>query len=194
MRDGLAALGRRFDRVFVISLPRAAERRARLAERLRGLQFELHLGIDWRDLSANLLAREGYDEAAARRVSRLSRAMRPGQIACAISHRQIYQQMVERQIGAALILEDDACVDEAQLAAGLAALDELPADWELVYLGYSNFERVTLKERAGGSLIWRWRARGSSSGRRPRSGGSIRARSAPTCSARGCITGRTRMA
>ncbi len=142
------ALNRFFDRIFVITLPRATERQARVRERLAGLDFQFHLGADKLELDPARLAREGYDERAARRVSRLSRAMTPGQLGCALSHRQLYEETVRNGWRRVLVFEDDATPRLDDLPALPAALEQLPPDFDLVYLGYTNFERVTFGDRA----------------------------------------------
>lgn len=141
-------LQRAFDRIFVVTLERATERQARVRERLAGLHFEFHLGVDKRALDAERLRAEGYDEAAARRVSRRSRPMTPGEIGCALSHRQLYRAALEHGWERVLVFEDDVVPRTADLGALPAALAQLPVGWELLYLGYSNFERVTAGQRA----------------------------------------------
>ncbi len=137
-----------FDRVFVITLARASERRAVLAKRLAGLDYTIHYGVDWRQLDCAQLEREGYDERRARQASRLGRPMQLGQIACAISHRRVYEEILAAGLRRALIFEDDVVPRPAQLPLLSAVLDELPPDWDLVYLGCTNFERVTARDRA----------------------------------------------
>jgi glycosyl transferase family 25 len=141
-------LHRAFDRIFVVSLARATDRQARIRERLAGLRYELHLGVDKRDLDPARLLAEGYDEAAARRASRLSRPMSPGEIGCALSHRQLYRAAVQQGWGRVLVFEDDVAPRREELAALPAVLGQLPPSWELLYLGWTNFERVTLRHRA----------------------------------------------
>ena len=93
MQAAWEELQRAFDRIFVVTLERATDRQARVRERLAGLDFQFHLGVDKRALDAERLRAEGYDAAAARRVARRSRAMTPGEIGCALSHRQLYEAL-----------------------------------------------------------------------------------------------------
>lgn len=147
MQAAWEELQRAFDRIFVVTLERATDRQARVRERLAGLDFQFHLGVDKRALDAERLRAEGYDENAARRVARRSRAMTAGEIGCALSHRQLYQAAVERGWERVLVFEDDVR-PRPDLGALPAVLAQLPAGWELLYLGYSNFERVTAAHRA----------------------------------------------
>lgn len=142
------ALNRFFDRILVVTLARAKERQARLRERLAGLDHELRLGFDKAELDVPALVRAGgYDPARARRVDRFDRELNPGQLGCALSHRKIYEDMVREGWRRVLVLEDDVVPRLADLAHAAAALAELPEGWELAYLGYENFETVTLRDR-----------------------------------------------
>jgi len=141
-------LNRWFDRIWVVTLARAADRQARVAERLRGLDFRFHLGADQADLDLEALARAGsYDPRRARAVDRHGRPMTPGQVGCAISHRQLYEDAIRSDHRRVLVLEDDVVPDAVALASLPAALAELPPEWELAYLGWTKFEDVTLGDR-----------------------------------------------
>lgn len=142
------ALNRFFDRILVVTLARATDRQARLAQRLAGLRHELVLGFDKAELDFPALVREGrYDPARARAVDRFGREMNPGQVGCSLSHRKIYEDAVREGWGRVLVLEDDAVPRLEALGEAAAALSELPEGWELAYLGYENFETVTLRDR-----------------------------------------------
>ena len=146
--DPFAALNGFFDRILVVTLARAKDRQARLRGRLAGLRYELVEGFDKALLDVADLARAGsYDPARARRVDRFDREMNPGQIGCSLSHRKIYEEAVRNGWRRVLVLEDDAVPRLADLSTAAAALSELPEGWELAYLGYENFEEVTLRDR-----------------------------------------------
>lgn len=77
--------------------------------------------------------------------------LRPGEIGCFLSHRKAWKEIVQRQLDAALIVEDDLQVDEAQLRLVTEVLRNtsqnfsfvqlpvrpLPRDCELVHRGQS---------------------------------------------------------
>lgn len=142
------ALHRTFDRIFVVTIERAVERQERVRARLAGLDYRFHHGMDKRLLDPARLAAEGYDQAADRRAARHSKPMSQGQIACAVSHLQLYRAAVEHGWQRVLVFEDDVVPRGPDLAMLPGALRQLPEDWELAYLGWSNFERVTLRHRA----------------------------------------------
>jgi len=62
----------------------------------------------------------------------------PGEIACALSHRKVYETMLDRRLESALILEDDVKVKKEHLEPLKVSLEHLPPNWELAYLGYAH--------------------------------------------------------
>lgn len=141
-------LGGFFDRILVVTLARAKDRQARVRERLAGLPYEFVEGFDKAHLDKATLAREGlYDEATARQASRYGRDLTLGHLGCSLSHRRIYEETIRHGWRRVLVFEDDVVPRPAELSTAAAALAELPPDWELVYLGYENFETVTLRDR-----------------------------------------------
>lgn len=148
-----AALNAYFDRVFVVTLERAKDRQARAQARLAGLDHALHLGADKLTLDWDRLRADGlYDEARARAASRHGKTMSPGHVGCSLSHRQLYEATVRNGWERVLVFEDDLVPRPDGLARTADVLAQLPQSWELVYLGWQNFERVTLRDRAKEAL------------------------------------------
>jgi glycosyl transferase family 25 len=136
------------DRIFVVSLPRAAERRARTRERLAGLEFRFLDATDKLDLDRAKMRAEGiYDERRTPRAFRHKGEMPIGQVGCSISHRRIYEEIVRNGWRRTVVLEDDVVPIAAALAALPDAVRQLPPSWELCYLGYLGNEKVTAKAR-----------------------------------------------
>ena len=136
------------DRIFVVSLLRAVERRARVRERLAGLDFRFLDAVDKLDLDRERLRADGiYDESRTPRAFRHRADMPLGHVGCSLSHRKIYEQIVERGWRRVVILEDDAVPDAAALELLPAALGQLPEGWELCYLGYLGNVTVTPRAR-----------------------------------------------
>jgi glycosyl transferase family 25 len=134
-----------FDKIFVVTLPRFAERQQRMNEHLKGLPFEYFYGADKLELNYEEAKTNGiYDEAQAKRLQRQGKALNLGEIACSLSHRNIYASMIKEGWQRILILEDDALPLFHQLELLRETISELPANWELVYLGYLKHEKVTL--------------------------------------------------
>jgi GR25 family glycosyltransferase involved in LPS biosynthesis len=167
VQDALEFLNGWADRVLVVSLPRATDRQARLAERLRGLRYELFPATDKRTLDRERLLREGvYDESRTRRAFRHTRDMNLGEIACAISQRRVYEEAVRNGWARTVVFEDDVVPLAASLPLLPAALSQLPPGWDLCYLGYARNEAPTARDRAKRALyvalaplrLVRWRA------------------------------------
>lgn len=109
---------------FVIHLARATQRRA-LVERLVSegpVKMQVFDAVDGRTLPEDVL-RESYSETP------LSWPPYPfvigvGEIACFLSHREVWRRMVQDGIDFALILEDDVEMDAAQVGRVVAFVIE----------------------------------------------------------------------
>jgi glycosyl transferase, family 25 len=136
------------DRIFVVSLARATERRARVRERLAGLDFRFLDAVDKLDLDREKLRAAGvYDERRTPRAFRHRVDMPLGHVGCSLSHRRIYEQIVEHGWKRVLVLEDDVVPVASALELLPAALGQLPPTWELCYAGYLGNETVTPRAR-----------------------------------------------
>ena len=141
--NSIAYLQKYFDRIFVVSVPRFSDRHQRVSQQLQGLSFDFFWGADKLQLDAAQVKQDGtYDEWQAKKLQRQGKPLNLGEIACSLSHRMVYQEMINNNWERVLILEDDVVPLTAQLIELPAALDELPHNWELVYLGYLKHETV----------------------------------------------------
>ena len=134
-----------FDKIFVVTIPRFTDRHKKVAESLQGLPFDFFQGFDKVQLDLERAKQDGtYDEAKAIKMQRQGKALNSGEIACSLSHRMVYEEMVKHNWEKILILEDDVLplVENMDLLSN--ALKELPDEWELVYLGYLKHETVTI--------------------------------------------------
>ncbi len=97
--------------IFVLTLRGDDERRTALIDSLdaRGLHYELVYGVDGRE---GLPSK--YESMVDRKLaqSRLWRPLSDGEIACALSHQQIYLEIMKRGLPGAVILEDDVRVGD----------------------------------------------------------------------------------
>lgn len=133
-----------FDRIFVVSVPRFTDRHSSVQQHLEGLHFDFFWGADKLALNADTLGQDGiYDEQRAISLHRHGKPLNLGEVACSLSHRMVYEEMIKNNWSRVLILEDDVLPLYDQLEQLPATLRELPPDWELVYLGYLKHEKVT---------------------------------------------------
>lgn len=133
-----------FDKVLVLTVPRFKERQEKVKQRLSGIRFEFFFGADKQELSESFI-REQYrfDKKNTLAPGYYFKPMNSGEIACSLSHRMIYQAMIDQQWKRVLILEDDVVPDHQQLSLLGDCLNELPADWELFYLGYLKNQKIS---------------------------------------------------
>lgn len=97
--------------IFVLTLDGDDARRAGLTTMLEklGLPYRLHFGVDGRQgLPSDVEGMVDRDGAFVKNGRELS----DGEFACALSHRSIYQEVVKQKAPGAIVLEDDAIVDE----------------------------------------------------------------------------------
>jgi len=135
-----------FDKVFVVSVPRFSDRHERVKERLQNLPFEFFWGADKEEIDLETAKTDGaYDEARTKKLQRFNKALNPGELACSLSHRYLYESIIKNNWSKVLVLEDDAWPLQQNFSLLPKALKELPADWDLVYLGYLKHEVVTPK-------------------------------------------------
>lgn len=132
--------------ILILTLEGDEARRQPLLDALdaAGLPWQLFLGVDGRrglpDRYLTMIDREG-----ARR--RTGRPMTDGEFACALSHRAIYETILERGWAGAVVLEDDAIL-QPDFAAFLQA-------------GQHRVETMALLDyRFGRALLWQRRRAG----------------------------------
>lgn len=118
--------------IYVINLPRDADRMQRMASQLDGLglAFEQVPAVDGRDLSPS--QRHALYDAEANRRS-FHQPLVDGEIGCYASHLEVWQRVVEAGAPTALVLEDDVTLTPA-LGPVLRAIAALALDWDMVKL------------------------------------------------------------
>lgn len=76
-----------------------------------------------------------YDKKKA--LKSIGRELMLGEIGCALSHKKVYQKMIDENIEVALVLEDDVTF-ESLLDKALNSVELFPKAWELVLLGHHS--------------------------------------------------------
>lgn len=118
--------------VFVVSLARATARRADMKKRLAaaGVKFEFVDAVDGAELD---LAKYQH------RIK--DKKMSPKTIGCFLSHYNLWQRIADEKISFAIILEDDALLNNDFMKTA-AQLPNINWYWEVINLCYSHRIRV----------------------------------------------------
>lgn len=143
-----ADFARHFGAVLVIS-KKGDHPRKRTMEKVLGtcgIAFEFFDATMGNELSAEEIAAV-YDEQAALHHKTIPRKLHVSNIGCCLSHRRLYAEIERRELPSALILEDDAQPLPERLSHLSQCISELPADWDLLYLGIRGHRRAPLSFR-----------------------------------------------
>lgn len=128
-----------FDAIYVITIERATARRTKLAPLLEGLNYQFFYGMDKRLLENDpQLLSSIYSEIKAKQYHRYSKPMTIGHVACSLSHRMVYEDILKRNVQRALIFEDDVVPQPECLQHLPKVLAQLPDNWDMLYLGYDK--------------------------------------------------------
>ena len=115
--------------IWMISLERAVERRTFVESGFRdlGLPYEIVTGVDGSALSDDQ-QRAG---SQVRALFHMGRRLTEGTLGNAMSHLAAYQRMVEEQVPAVVVMEDDA-LPTLDLLDVIDAVGSFPDDWDVV--------------------------------------------------------------
>lgn len=139
MIQELKLLNDYYDKIYVLSVHAAEERRKLFAERFNGLDYSFFYGADKNNFTINeLIEKKVYSELLTKEHHRYNKVMKPGEIACSWSHRMIYEDMLKHNYSRMMILEDDGVPDPAMIKQIPTILAEIPADCELLMWGWDK--------------------------------------------------------
>jgi len=129
--------------VRIINLETSVERRLHMQEQMAAM------GLDYRIFPAvngDLLTQDEIDEtySADAALSRRGRHLSKREIGCAFSHIRLYQEILDNEFRAMVILEDDVLIDKEFLVL-IEQYRHFPKDWDIVFLGY-NIRARSLNE------------------------------------------------
>jgi glycosyl transferase, family 25 len=124
--------------VFVINLDRSPERHALMAQRCQelGIRFERFRAVDGTDIPDSL--RRYFSDASGRIVSPL----RPAEIGCYASHLGVWRRIVDEDLPAAVVCEDDADLPGNFEAIVRETISRLPTGWDMVKLSAKPYHAV----------------------------------------------------
>lgn len=120
--------------VRIINLETSTERRLHMQEQMpvTELDYRIVPAVDGHSLSQDEIDEICHANGVLlRRGSHLS----PGETGCALSHIGLYREILDNDIKAMVILEDDVRVDKRILLA-IEQYHHFPKGWDIVFLGY----------------------------------------------------------
>lgn len=129
--------------VFIISLAEATDRRKRIEQVFHdiNLDFTFVDAVDGR--SFNVLEQPIYD--APKRLRSFGKHLTGGDLGCILSHKKIYQNIVDNNIEQALIFEDDVIL-RPDFMKILQQLISLNLDYDMIrFLGSAKLERLKMR-------------------------------------------------
>ena len=139
MQSGFEKLNEYFDKIFILSLPSLPERIDYITNTCTGLNYEFFWGIDKALTSLeelkqqNLYNKERYNSLYQKREN-----INLGMLCCSLGHLNIYKEIIQKGYKRTLILEDDVIPVFNNLMTLDSTLQDIPSDWELLYLGYEK--------------------------------------------------------
>ncbi|MFC3093192.1 glycosyltransferase family 25 protein [Alteromonas sediminis] len=146
--SALNILNQHFDHIYVLTLKQAEARQHNIRRILNGCNWSFFYGCDKHNLDPeNLEAKGLYDDIKHKATKRTSRSMKLGEVACSISHKMMYQDMLDNGYEHVLILEDDVLPLPERIMCLTQELEQLPNDWEVLMLGYYGAKLPQLKYR-----------------------------------------------
>jgi glycosyl transferase family 25 len=141
MKRDFGPLNSFFDKIYILTLPRLQDRIEAFTRELDGLNYEIFYGIDKEQVTLDALKQQGiYSTAAYTDFYKRQPDMATGMLCCSLGHVKIYESIIANQYERVLILEDDAFPLPENLPLFSQMMKELPANWEVFYLGYENNE------------------------------------------------------
>lgn len=135
-----------FDKIILLTIERNVPRLEIIKNVLNGLNYEVFIGVDGSKLDLKKMIESGevsenidaiYKQTNIDYMNMpFAKPIHINQIACALSHVKIYHYIKENNFDKILILEDDVISVEKNLKYLSETLEQVPNDWEVLYLGH----------------------------------------------------------
>lgn len=136
--------------IFIINLPQSTERLEACINSCQklGLTAEVFVATNGREIldhpennhdlfSKVVLQDQTHIDLPLGRHVTMDDPLSPGEVGCALSHLRLYQEILDRKLEYALVLEDDAILKEPCVAT-LKAIVERKDQWDIVQLSHDS--------------------------------------------------------
>ncbi len=131
--------------VFIINLLQDIEKK----EHIKNLCTAYNLSPEFiKAVNGKSLSNKEIENAYSKEnaINIFGRELSRGEIGCALSHKKIYQKMVNKRINEALILEDDVEFN-SELLNVINTINSFPEKWNLILLGHHSCKKRDLETR-----------------------------------------------
>jgi GR25 family glycosyltransferase involved in LPS biosynthesis len=123
----------RFDATLVISLAAFGERRKNVINQLKAAAVDNYRIVDAVD-GKTLNLEEMQSAGVLRKDHRTGRLLNPGEVGCLMSHRRIWQLMLDERLTQIVVLEDDVVLRDDAASHLATVMDEVMEDWDIIHL------------------------------------------------------------
>ena len=129
--------------IWVANLDRAEKRRRFIQKQLEafGVAYQIIRAVDGKNLTQSDLQKY----SPVRALQAKGREMSAGEIGCALTHANMYHQMINHEIEEVLILEDDVFVTNSLLEV-IRQRSKFPTDWEIVNFANTYAKPIPIGE------------------------------------------------
>ncbi len=136
-------------KVFIINLKRNKKRREYIVNLCNkyNVSYTLIEAVDGSKLNQDEISKNYSVEES---IKAIGREMSKSEIGCALSHKNIYEEILKKNIQVTLILEDDVILDQ-NLINFLNNINKFPDNWEIVLLGHHSMKGRNIKTN---TIIW----------------------------------------
>ncbi|XP_006024361.1 inactive glycosyltransferase 25 family member 3 [Alligator sinensis] len=129
-----------FDEIFLINLARRPDRRQRMLSSLLELEVEPLVveAVDGSALNSSDIKKLGVDLLPGYYDPFSGRTLTKGEVGCFLSHHYVWKEVVARELGTAVVFEDDVRFEgyfKERLQRLMEELEWAKLDWDLIYLG-----------------------------------------------------------
>lgn len=123
--------------IYVINLKKDIEKKLHMQALCEQHLLECHFvdAVYGKNLTEDNIA-QVYSKKKA--IHEFGRELTKGEIGCALSHLSVYKEIVDKNIGMAIIFEDDIVIQDGFLEL-INSVNFFPKNWECILLGHYRF-------------------------------------------------------
>ena len=146
-----------YDKIYLVIIERnIPERLEKIKASLKGLNFEVFIGVDGKLLSEEEKNKIYDHENSVKMMTEyfkfryhrhILEGLNIGNIGCSQSHLNIYKDMIQKEYKKVLVLEDDARLIEKNICLIPKIFEQMPADADIFYWGYRWHDQESLFSR-----------------------------------------------